>query len=148
MLAAGAIILLLVVLTAIVRGSAHWREVQPIVWFHLGTILLALALTPVLLLKARGTGQHRQLGWAWSLAMFSTAAGSFFIRKTTGSGWSPIHVLSGLTVVLVPWLVMRARRHDVPGHRRGVRGTVTGALLIAGFFTLPFGRMLGRWLLG
>lgn len=147
-LAAGAIILLGVVLTAIARGSAHWHDVHPVVWFHLGTILVALALTPILLLNRRGTSQHRRLGWAWAIAMFATALGSLFIRKATGTGWSPIHVLSGLTVVLVPFLVLKARRHDVSGHRRAVRGTVTGALIIAGFFTLPFGRMLGRWLLG
>jgi uncharacterized membrane protein len=29
-----------------------------------------------------------------------------------------------------------------------VRGMVTGALLVAGFFTFPFGRMLGAWLFG
>jgi hypothetical protein len=29
-----------------------------------------------------------------------------------------------------------------------VRGLVTGALLIAGFFTLPPFRLLGGWLLG
>ena len=147
-LAAGAVILLAAVLAAIVRGHAHWQEVPSIVWLHLGTVLIALALTPILLLKQRGTSQHRRLGWAWSVAMFVTAVGSLFIRKATGSGWSPIHVLSGLTIVLVPLLVSRARQHDVSGHRRSVRGTVTGALLIAGFFTLPFGRMLGRWLLG
>jgi uncharacterized membrane protein len=31
-------------------------------------------------------------------------------------------------------------------HRRGVRAMVTGALLIAGFFTFPFDRLLGHWL--
>ena len=141
-------VLMLVVLAAIARGEPHWHAVPGIVWFHLTTILTALSITPFLLLQRRGTRQHRRLGWVWATAMFATAVGSLFIRRATGSGWSPIHVLSVLTALLVPWVVLRARRHDVPGHRRGVRGTVTGALVIAGFFTLPFGRMLGTWLLG
>jgi uncharacterized membrane protein len=33
-------------------------------------------------------------------------------------------------------------------HRRGIRAMVLGALLIAGFFTFPFDRLLGRWLFG
>lgn len=141
-----ALLLLAVVLFAIGRGAAQWQLVPTVVWFHLATILVALALTPVLLLQPRGSKRHRRLGWLWATAMFATAIGSLFIRRATGSGWSPIHVLSALTIVLVPWLILRARRHDVPGHRRGVRGTVTGALILAGFFTLPFGRMLGTWL--
>jgi uncharacterized membrane protein len=28
------------------------------------------------------------------------------------------------------------------------RGMVLGALLVAGFFTFPFGRLMGRWLFG
>jgi uncharacterized membrane protein len=141
-------VLLTVLLVAIARGEPHWHAVPRIVWFHLATILTALSITPFLLLQRRGTRIHRRLGWVWATAMFATAIGSLFIRRATGSGWSPIHVLSALTIVFVPWLVLRARKHDVPGHRRAVRGTVTGALIIAGFFTLPFGRMLGTWLLG
>jgi uncharacterized membrane protein len=34
----------------------------------------------------------------------------------------------------------------VKRHRRSVRAMVTGALLIAGFFTFPFNRLLGHWL--
>jgi uncharacterized membrane protein len=44
--------------------------------------------------------------------------------------------------------VMAARAHDRRRHERGVRGVVIGALLIAGFFTFPLGRLLGSWLSG
>ena len=39
-----------------------------------------------------------------------------------------------------------ARNHRLDRHRAMVRGMVTGALVIAGFFTFPFGRLLGHWL--
>jgi len=51
-----------------------------------------------------------------------------------------------LLAVAAPLIWWTARTHRVAAHRRQVRGMVTGALLVAGFFTLPFGRLLGRWL--
>jgi len=53
-----------------------------------------------------------------------------------------------LAAVLAPLIWWNARNHRVARHRTQVRGMVTGALLVAGFFTFPFGRMLGAWLFG
>lgn len=57
-----------------------------------------------------------------------------------------IHILSVWTVIQVPIIWWTARNHKIARHRSAVRGMVFGALLIAGFFTFPFDRMLGRWL--
>nr|WP_221230944.1 hypothetical protein [Sphingobium subterraneum] len=141
-------LLLVVVLVALGRGWAHWGEVSPMIWLHLGAVLLALGLTPVLMLNPRGTRRHRQLGWVWCIAMFLTAAASLFVQAIRPGHWSPIHLLSLYTIAAVPMIILLARRHSVAQHRRKVRGMIVGALLIAGFFTFPFGRMLGRWLLG
>jgi len=146
-LAVVSVILLAVVLTAIGRGHGQWGQVPGLVWFHLLTILVALALTPVMLLRRRGDGRHRWLGWVWSGALFLTALDSFLLHGP-GSRFSIIHILSIFTLIQVPIIVLSARRHDLKRHRRSVRGMVTGALLIAGFFTFPFDRMLGQWLLG
>jgi uncharacterized membrane protein len=100
----------------------------------------------VLMLRTRGNRLHRQLGWAWAISMFTTALISFGIRLSNKGGFSLIHVLSAFTVVFVPAIVLRARRHQIAKHRRAVRGAVTGALLVAGFFTFPFNRLLGQWL--
>lgn len=141
-------LMLAAVLAALVRGYPHWTEAKPLVWAHLVTIIVALALTPPLLLQKRGTGLHRKLGWAWSVAMFATAAISFGIHESGPGRFSPIHLLSALTVFGVPLAVVAARLHLVDWHRRAMNFTIAGALVIAGFFTFPFGRMLGRWLLG
>lgn len=144
-LAAASVILLAVVLTAIGRGHGQWGQVPGLVRFHLLTILVALALTPVMLLRRRGDGRHRWMGWVWSAALFLTALDSFLLHGP-GSRFSIIHILSIFTLVQVPIIVLSARRHDLKRHRRSVRGMVTGALLIAGFFTFPFDRLLGHWL--
>ena len=146
-LSVGALLLLAAVLAAILRGQAQWAMVPGIVWAHILTILVALGLTPVILLSPRGDRRHRILGRIWAAAMLLTALLSFGIREANG-GFSFIHILSAWVVIQVPLLWYAARTHKVALHRGSVRGMVTGALLIAGFFTFPFGRLLGRWLFG
>ncbi|MED5543819.1 MAG: DUF2306 domain-containing protein [Pseudomonadota bacterium] len=148
LLGALALVMLAFVAAAVLRGVDEWGRVPGVVWLHLATIVVALVLTPVLLWRTRGTKGHRVLGYTWCAAMLATAIDSFFIRLQQPGQLSPIHALSLLTFVLVPVLVLAARRHDVYRHRRTVRGLIIGALLIAGFFTFPFHRLLGHWLFG
>ncbi len=143
-----AIVLMLAILAAILRGRAEWHEIPPMVWVHLGTIGVALGLTPAVLWSRRGDARHRQKGYVWVAAMALTALTSFFIRQTNPGGFSVIHLLSAWALIQLPIIVHSARRHNLVRHRRAVRGMVIGALLIAGFFTFPFGRLLGHWLLG
>ncbi len=143
-----AIVLLGFVAAALVRGYDRWGAVPTIIWLHLVAIVVALALTPVMLLRPRGDARHRTLGAVWMTAMIATAALSLFIRNRSPTGFSVIHFLSAATLLAVPRAWWTARRHRVAAHRRAVRVVVTGALLIAGFFTFPFHRLLGRWLFG
>ncbi|QNA85603.1 DUF2306 domain-containing protein [Sphingomonas sp. So64.6b] len=147
-LAFAAIALLLVVLVALAKGHAQWGLLPWQVWAHLATVLTALALTPVMLLRRRGDRPHRMLGTLWVAAMILTALISLDIRLTNPGGFSIIHVLSAWTLIQVPIIWWSARTHNLVRHRRAVRGMVLGALIIAGFFTLPFGRLLGTWLFG
>ena len=147
-LAVAASLLLAVVMVALWRGRAHWGEVPAFVWPHMATILAALALTPVMMLRRRGDRLHRRLGWVWCSAMFMTAALSFGIRDINRGGLSVIHILSAFTLAQVPLIAWSARTHRVAQHRTTVRAMAAGALIVAGIFTLPPNRMLGEWLLG
>jgi uncharacterized membrane protein len=146
LLAFSATVLLVAALTAIAKGYGGWNQIPANVWLHLSTILIATALTPVMLLRPRGDRLHRQLGYVWVAAMFLTAAISLDIRLINRGGFSPIHILSVFTMLQVPLLVWRARQRDWKRHRQAVRLMVAGALLAAGFFTFPFGRLMGNWL--
>ena len=146
--------LAVVVVAAVARGHADWSGLPASVWLHLALIGVVLAVTPVMMLRAKGTRSHRRLGWVWVTAMMLTALTSLaFNAQKGGHNWgvfsgdfSPIHAISLFVLVMIPRFVLAARRHDVAGHRRGARGLVIGAILVAGVLTLPFGRLLGHWL--
>ena len=144
----GALVMLGAALIAVVRGQPHWHELPVQIWAHLALLLVALALTPVLLFRAKGTRWHRRLGWVWAGSMVGTALVSFTIRFANDGGFSLIHILSLWVCIQVPMIVWLARRHLVRRHRRTARTLVVFALLTAGFFTFPFDRLMGRWLFG
>jgi uncharacterized membrane protein len=147
-LSVAALVLLAFVFTALWRGRSEWGEVPGFVWGHIGTIVVATLLTPVMLLRRRGDRLHRRLGWVWAASMALTAILTFWIRGINQGSLSLIHILSAWTLIQVPVIVWSARAHNHRTHRNSVRGMVTGALIIAGVFTFPFERMLGRWLFG
>ena len=148
LLGLAALALLVTALTAIVRGHAGWGMVPLAIWLHLGTVMIALTLTPVILWQRRGTRLHRRLGYVWAGAMFISAIDSFWILETNHGHFSLIHLLSAFVAVQTPRLVLTARAHDHAAHRRTVRGLVIGGLLTAGALTFPFHRLLGLWLFG
>ncbi|WP_235890512.1 DUF2306 domain-containing protein [Sandaracinobacter neustonicus] len=143
-----ALALLAAVLAAIVRGQPHWADARPTVWAHLLLMLLVLGVTTAQMWGVKGARTHRILGWIWAIAMVASALITFDIRLTRGGGFSVIHLLSIWVLIQVPIMVSQARRHAVAGHRRRARGLSIFALLVAGFFTFPFHRMLGMWLFG
>lgn len=143
-----ALVLLAAAVISLAKGYAEWHRLPWQVWLHLSTILTALVITPIMMWRKRGDKMHRILGRVWSIAMFVTAVISFDIRLIGQGSFSYIHLLSVLTVIIVPLLILAARRHNVIAHRKHVRGIVIGALLVAGFFTFPFNRIMGEWLFG
>ena len=77
------------------------------------------------------------------MLMVVIAGSSFFIHdlRVIGS-FSPIHLLSIFTLIMLPLAVMHARRHRVEAHRRAMIAIFFGALVIAGLFTVTPGRIM------
>ena len=148
--------LLAVVIVAVARGGGGLMALPLLVQLHLLSMMVVMALTVPMLLRAKGTPRHRLLGRIWAGLMWGNAIITLFFNVGRGhppggvfvGDWSPIHALSLIVMVMVTVAVIRARRHDRAGHESAMRGLVIGSLLIAGFFTLPFGRLLGCWLMG
>jgi uncharacterized membrane protein len=115
----------------------------PAIPVHAFAAMAAFALGVVQLAAPKGTLPHRTLGWIWVCLMLSVAVSSFWIHQIRLAGpWSPIHLLSIFTLVTVPLGVWRAHRHQVADHRRIMTLVFSGALVIAGLFTLLPGRIM------
>jgi uncharacterized membrane protein len=112
---------------------------------HAYAALGAFALGTVQLLGIKGTTRHRALGYTWAALMLIVAISSFWIHDMRIWGpWSPIHLLSILTLVMLPLGLWHAHNHRVRGHRLTMTGLFLGALVIAGIFTLVPGRIMHK----
>jgi uncharacterized membrane protein len=111
--------------------------------------MTAFLLGVVQLAAPKGTLPHRTLGWVWICLMALVAASSFWIHQIRLIGpWSPIHLLSIFTLVVLPIAAWMAHRHRVPDHRRIMILIFSGALVVAGLFTLVPGRIMHTVLFG
>ena len=105
--------------------------------------MAALTFGIVQLAAPKGTLPHRTLGWIWAVLMAVVAGGSFLIHEIKLWGdWSPIHVLSIFTLVMLVVGVTAARAHDVRRPRTAMIGIFAGGLVIAGVFTFLPGRIM------
>jgi uncharacterized membrane protein len=118
-------------------------DAAPAIPVHAFAAMAAFALGVVQFAAPKGTLPHRAVGWIWVGLMAIVAASSFWIHEIRLLGpWSPIHLLSIFTLIMLPIAVWRARRHRVADHRRIMTMTFVGALVIAGLFTLLPGRVM------
>jgi uncharacterized membrane protein len=118
-------------------------DAAPAIPVHAFAAMAAFALGIVQFAAPKGTLPHRTVGWIWVALMAAVAASSFWIHEVRLLGpWSPIHLLSIFTLIMLPIAVWRARRHRVADHRRIMTMTFVGALVIAGLFTLLPGRIM------
>ena len=121
----------------------HTLAAPAIIQWHAFAALGAFALGAVQLAAPKGTIPHRLFGWIWTTLLFVVAVSSFFIHEIRLWGpFSPIHLLSVFTLIMLPLAVLCARRHEVTKHRRAMTGLFLGALVIAGAFTLLPGRIM------
>jgi len=122
---------------------------SPAIQVHAFAAMSAFALGIMQLAAPKGTLRHRVVGAIWVTIMFVVALSSFFIHELKLWGpWSPIHLLSIFTLVMLPLGVWRAHRHRVQAHRWTMISIFAGALLIAGLFTLAPGRIMHAVLFG
>jgi uncharacterized membrane protein len=124
-------------------------DAEPVIQVHAFAAMTAFALGIVQLAAPKGTLPHRTIGWIWVILLALIALSSFFIHEIKLIGpFSPIHLLSIFTLVMLPLAVAHARRHEVQRHRRAMIGIFIGALVVAGAFTFVPGRIMHTVVLG
>lgn len=116
----------------------------PAVQFHVAATAIALGAGAVQLSRKRRGGLHRTLGWTFVVAMAAAALSSFFIHNSRGlfGLFSPIHLLSILSLVMLPLAVWYARRRNMRRHRIVVLSLFWLGLVIPGALTLVPGRIM------
>ena len=118
-------------------------DAAPAIPLHAFAAMTTFVLGAIQFAAPKGTLPHRMLGWIWVALMAIVAGSSFWIHQIRLVGpWSPIHLLSIFTLVMLPLGVWMAHRHRVAGHRHIMIGMFSGALVIAGLFTLLPGRIM------
>ncbi len=124
----------------------HLIETRPLIALHLAAALLALVVGAVVMARRKGTVNHKALGWFWVVLMVTTALASVFIRDFRHPnlfGYTPIHLFTVTTALMLPYGIVQIRRGQVSAHRKTMRGLFVGACVVAGLFTLLPGRFLG-----
>lgn len=121
---------------------------SPAIQLHVASTLGALVLGTIVLMRRKGTGQHKLLGWGFILLMLMASGSSLFIREIFPGSFSPIHILSITTPIGITAAIYAARRGNIYWHRRAMLLTYWSGLVLAGVFTLLPGRILGRVLFG
>src|SRR5256714_14673359 len=110
---------------------------------HAFAAMAAFALGAVQLAAPKGTLPHRTVGWLWVALMVTVAASSFWIHDLRVWGrWSPIHLLSIFNACNA---AACGRARAAPPHRAAPQRLIaifTGALVVAGLFTLLPGRII------
>lgn len=124
-------------------------DASPAILMHAIAALVALVLGIVQLVAPKGSLPHRAIGYVWAALMVTIALTSFWIHEIRLLGpFSPIHLLSVLTLATVPLAIWAAHRYRVRAHRIAMLMLFFAALVGAGAFTLLPGRIMGAVVYG
>src|SRR6266851_2557735 len=99
-------------------------DAAPAIPLHAFGAMTAFVLGVVQFAAPKGTLPHRTIGWIWVCLMAAVAVSSFWIHQIRLVG---------------PW---KAHHHRITDHRRIMIFIFSGALVIAGLFTLLPGRIM------
>lgn len=120
-----------------------------VIQVHAWAAILALVLGVLVLARPKGTWLHRWTGRCWLTMMLLVVLSSFFIHKLhTWGAWSPIHILSLVTLLLVIRAFRAIRDRRIALHANLMKAAFYNALLLATFFTFLPGRIMHEVIFG
>ncbi len=125
---------------------ALYAAQSPAIKIHLATALVALVLGAALMVLRKGRTFHRVAGWVWVSLVAVTAGSTLFITSLNHGKWSPLHLITGWTLLILPLAVIWAKRHNVARHRGTMMGLFYGGFAINVFIALIPGRLLWEML--
>ena len=114
----------------------------PVIVAHASLAFAAIITGVAQFALPKGTLRHRIMGYGWVALMAGIALSSFSIRVLRPGRLSFVHIISIVTLAMLPVAVLHARRHRARSHAWAMAGLFVGALVIAGGFTLLPGRIM------
>lgn len=118
-------------------------DAGPLIASHAVAAFAAIGIGAAQLVAPKGLRRHRALGYAWVALLGFVALGSFGIHTLRIWGvFSPIHVLSVITLVSLALAVAFARTGRIEAHRQTMLWVYALALVLTGLFTLWPGRIM------
>ena len=116
---------------------------------HAIMAMIAIILGGIQLSMKKGGTIHKLLGRIWIGIMMFVAITSFFIHEIKLWGaYSPIHLLSLLTIFTLGVGIYYVRVGNVKRHKQTMIALYFFALILTGFFTLMPGRVMHQILIG
>ena len=113
------------------------------IFTHILFAIGALFFGFYVLIRKKGTKQHKLFGWFWVFLMTYVALSSFWIKELNNGHFSWIHVLSIWTLFTLTSAIIAIKNKKVNLHKVLMVGNFVG-LSIAGIFTLLPGRFIPK----
>jgi len=130
-------------------NTAVLFQAVPPIPAHALAAALAIPVGVAQFLMPKGTSLHRLVGYFWVALMVFVAASGFFIHEIRLWGlFSPIHLLSVMTLYFLWKSVAYARNGQIEKHLVMMVATYILALIITGGFTLLPGRVMHEVMFG
>jgi len=125
-----------------------FQQTQPIP-FHAMAAMLAIIIGAIQFSMKKGGIMHKALGYIWVSLMLFVSASSFFIHEIKLWGnYSPIHLLSILTIFSLGLAIYFVRVGNIKRHRKVMIALYGFALILTGLFTFLPGRAMNQVVLG
>ena len=116
---------------------------------HAIMAMIAIILGGIQLSMKKGGLIHKLLGRIWVGIMLIVAITSFFIHEIKLWGaYSPIHLLSLLTIFILGVGIYYVRVGNIKRHKQTMITLYFFALILTGFFTFMPGRVMHQILIG
>lgn len=112
------------------------NSIPPMIQLHAISALSALALGPFVIFRKKRDRLHKYSGYVWMLAMLQTALTSFWITEITPGSFSPVHLLSVLTIATIIYSIYAAAKGDIETHKWSLHNLYFFGT--AGAFTVNF----------
>ena len=122
-------------------------QYEQLALIHLALLAPAPVLGGYLLLRKKGTPQHRLLGRIYMILMVLSALISLFMPAQVGPQlvwhWGWIHALSFWTLISIYLALKYVRAGDIRRHKLFMLGLYIG-MMVAFAFTFSQGRLLSQ----